>query len=943
MATIKQIKDTEGNVHDILSMVGWGTCKTAAATAAKVATIDDTSWTLRVGSIIGIKYTYSNTAGSSTTPVTLNVNSTGAKNIWYNNEKYTGTITSICGYAGRTIYYMYDGENWVWFNSGTLDGNTNTVPCIQIETAAATAAKTGTCTNYSLLANSYAHANVRYSNTSKGALTLNVNSKGAKAIYINGTASSSSNYTLPAGTYIIYYDGTNYHFRTDGVLPNLPTIGNGKITITQNGTEKGSFTLNQSGNTTIELTDNNSHYTSKNIVGSSSTATSNAAVTSNGVYLNHLEESAVKSSHKISGSGTVSVTSDSNGNITITGSNHQSPGNGKITIVQAGIEKGSFTLNQSDNATIELKDTLYDPLLVEVSYDELKGLREGSELIPGQQYRITDYVTTTTQENTESAGHQFDIIVTALNEYTLSEEAHVIQNIFDGYFDGENHHIDGYFSSCNLEAWKIWYCLDNDINRFGWADEDNGKGVIYRMIDEWGNDCPYDFKNIKFKRGLYADGGGIVTKNSDEDFFAYCYTFSWEDIENGIIDASIFGNNGSLLSDEGQISGVYGNIIGVCNSYVYSEEEPQSTKQYLNDIVFFSTYGYDGGCYYGCYSNTFGNDCISNTFGNDCYSNTFGNNCFSNTFGDFCSVNTFGNSCYSNTFGDYCYGNTFGNSCYSNTFGNDCSKNTFGDYCYGNTFGYYCHSNAFNNSCSFNIFGNSCYSNTFGNSCSVNTFGDYCYSNTFGNNCYENTFGNNCYSNTFGNDCSKNTFGDYCYGNTFGYYCHSNAFNISCLCNTFGNYFHSSDFGRNCTFNTFGNYCYSNTFGENCKYNTFSNSCANNIFGNNCYGNTFGNSCYENTFGNECNYNTFGDYCYKNKFGTLTSTQSYYRHIIFDNGNRYIYLYSNVSKGSSKYYQNVRIGLGVNNTATYKTITDSNVAQAYETWYRPTNSKTNNI
>ena len=26
------------------------------------------------------------------------------------------------------------------------------------------------------------------------------------------------------------------------------------------------------------------------------------------------------------------------------------------------------------------------------------------------------------------------------------------------------------------------------------------KGVIYRMVDEWGNDCPYDFKNIEFYR-----------------------------------------------------------------------------------------------------------------------------------------------------------------------------------------------------------------------------------------------------------------------------------------------------------------------------------------------------------------------------------------------------------------------------------------------------------
>ena len=39
-----------------------------------------------------------------------------------------------------------------------------------------------------------------------------------------------------------------------------PTIGNGTVTITQNGTNKGSFTLNQSGNVTIALTDNNTTY-----------------------------------------------------------------------------------------------------------------------------------------------------------------------------------------------------------------------------------------------------------------------------------------------------------------------------------------------------------------------------------------------------------------------------------------------------------------------------------------------------------------------------------------------------------------------------------------------------------------------------------------------------------------------------------------------------------
>ena len=42
--------------------------------------------------------------------------------------------------------------------------------------------------------------------------------------------------------------------------PTIPSVGNGTVTITQNGTTKGSFTMNQSGNTTIALTDNNTTY-----------------------------------------------------------------------------------------------------------------------------------------------------------------------------------------------------------------------------------------------------------------------------------------------------------------------------------------------------------------------------------------------------------------------------------------------------------------------------------------------------------------------------------------------------------------------------------------------------------------------------------------------------------------------------------------------------------
>ncbi|MBQ9363974.1 MAG: hypothetical protein IJT97_11265 [Bacteroidaceae bacterium] len=193
----------------------FGTCATAGATAEKVVECAD--FRLVVGAIIGVKFSSTNTASN----VTLNVNGTGAKSIWYNNAKYTSTSSSVCGVANRVIFYMWNGEYFVWMNLGFLDGNTYyTGVC---STGATTAAKAASCSNYVLLANSYTLVIFTTANTKAAALTLNINSKGAKPLWINGTVSSATNYTLPAGSYIVYYDGTNYHVRTDGRIPGLGT------------------------------------------------------------------------------------------------------------------------------------------------------------------------------------------------------------------------------------------------------------------------------------------------------------------------------------------------------------------------------------------------------------------------------------------------------------------------------------------------------------------------------------------------------------------------------------------------------------------------------------------------------------------------------------------------------------------------------------------------
>ena len=50
-----------------------------------------------------------------------------------------------------------------------------------------------------------------------------------------------------------------------------------------------------------------------------------------------------------------------------------------------------------------------------ISYNKLVNLRNTGALQTGVLYRITDYVTTTSQSRTNSAGHVFDIIVIALS------------------------------------------------------------------------------------------------------------------------------------------------------------------------------------------------------------------------------------------------------------------------------------------------------------------------------------------------------------------------------------------------------------------------------------------------------------------------------------------------------------------------------------------------
>ena len=330
-----------------------------------------------------------------------------------------------------------------------------------------------------------------------------------------------------------------------------------------------------------------------------------------------------------------------------------------------------------------------DILYKSITYQALLDLREESKLKPGQFYRITDYVTTTSQVNTKSAGNPFDVIVLALTNDTLAERAWAC-------------HRDGntYFQNSHFEVWQIWYCLDNDADRFEWAVpiSEGGRGVIYRMIDEFNNDCPYDFKNIQFYRKY--DASKSLWSISSDNTGVPCYTFSstGSSSTTSFIDMSL---------DSG---GIYSNVI---KAYI------GSNKQSLNNNCFFAD---------TCSSNILGDNCTGNTFGNNCSANIFGKNCINNSFGPNCSLNTFGNNCYSNFFRSNCQHNLFGDTCKSNIFGTYCQHNLFGNYCQNNIFGTYCQYNSFENYCLYIKFASSKddSNSTIYNYYQYNHFGDGC-------------------------------------------------------------------------------------------------------------------------------------------------------------------------------------------------------------------------
>lgn len=556
-------------------------------------------------------------------------------------------------------------------------------------------------------------------------------------------------------------------------------------------------------------------------------------------------------------------------------------------------------------------------LMTNVTYSELVDLRDRGQLIPGMQYRITDYETIINgsydlsvvgvQGHAHYAGvpdsHPFDIIVTADDNYHLNENARA-----------EQHPGDQYFMNSNLRAWKLKYHLDNDSSRYSWANINNGKGVIFWMEDEFNNCAGYDFKNIRFLR--YA----LKQADATEDHSPTDTLLDWNSetqpnrygtpshVFNALVGYMNYGNyinpfevahNGIDLTDYDFFVG--NNILGTIQF-----EEPNDA--YLETFHADWYYTFD---YYDPYSSIGDNghfDASLNSSGSvKCYNNYIEpefdllayslesiahglggnvwqanniyeqsgeyvehiNNISGNHLKQFNWFNTFGNECYDNIFGNGCERNIFGNKCYDNIFENKCTDNIFENNNENNIFGLGSSANYFRTECSNNIFGGYCSGNIFYRNCNDNTFESNCHDNLFGDSCFLNAFHPQCGSNTFGSSCSRNTFSYYCQYNNFGDSCIYNVFGAGCSSNHFNTNSSYNKFSDGCTNNTFAVYCDHNVFGTNCTDNQLERVSRSNTFGDRSAYNTLLETCNNNILGKDCNHINLSNMCSNNTLGNI--------------------------------------------------------------------------
>lgn len=175
------IKDSSGNVTSY-NVIMWG----SATIYYLTYTVSSSSWSDTVKYLSTTDHTHSSYADSDHT---------------HDVSIATSSATNELTLAHGTKYALTaGGQSFVFTMPSDTDTNTTKSGVAVCTTAASTVAKTATMPGFELVIGQYIILKVNTTNTARNP-TLNVNSTGAKSLFINGTAWSTTN-QLYAGEYL---------------------------------------------------------------------------------------------------------------------------------------------------------------------------------------------------------------------------------------------------------------------------------------------------------------------------------------------------------------------------------------------------------------------------------------------------------------------------------------------------------------------------------------------------------------------------------------------------------------------------------------------------------------------------------------------------------------------------------------------------------------------
>lgn len=213
-------------IKKVISDHGLAMCSTARNVAAKEATLS--GFVLSVGAKISVRFTDTGTANPTSGNITLNVNGTGAKQIV--DSKTNKTVQTYANggnyYNNLVQEYVYDGTYWVWTNRDNNTTYTNASlgqgygTCVTDEE---TIEKAVTMSGYARTTGGMVA--VRFTYAVPASSTMNINAKGAKAIYYQNAAIKGE--VIQAGdTCLFVFDGSYYRLLAiDRTISEMDKVG----------------------------------------------------------------------------------------------------------------------------------------------------------------------------------------------------------------------------------------------------------------------------------------------------------------------------------------------------------------------------------------------------------------------------------------------------------------------------------------------------------------------------------------------------------------------------------------------------------------------------------------------------------------------------------------------------------------------------------------------